>query len=126
LDGKYLQSTASTAQGTDGSNGNAGITRPAIGFSGGDSPWLKNLNLHPHLRQLEASQLVEAGKVSRLTENSFAHETMEADHRGVEIIKVDRDYLPDCNTLYAYGFNYLQCQCAYDWTRARFGQCISP
>jgi len=33
----------------------------------------------------------------------------------VEIIKVDRDYLlPMATALYAYGFNYLQCQCAYD------------
>ena len=64
----------------------------------------------------EASQLVEAGKVSRwLTENDFAHEVMEPDHLGVEIIKVDRDYLlPIATALYAYGFNYLQCQCGYD------------
>jgi NAD(P)H-quinone oxidoreductase subunit J len=64
----------------------------------------------------EASQLVEAGKVSRwLTENDFAHEVMEPDHVGVEIIKVDRDYLlPIATALYASGFNYLQCQCGYD------------
>ena len=64
----------------------------------------------------EASQLVEAGKVSRwLTENDFAHDSMEPDHVGVEIIKVDRDYLlPIATALYAYGFNYLQCQCGYD------------
>lgn len=64
----------------------------------------------------ETSQLVEAGKVSRwLTENDFAHEVMEPDHVGVEIIKVDRNYLlPIATALYAYGFNYLQCQCGYD------------
>lgn len=64
----------------------------------------------------EASQLVEAGKVSRwLTENDFAHEVMEPDHVGVEIIKVDRDYLlPIATALYASGFNYLLCQCGYD------------
>jgi len=64
----------------------------------------------------EASQLVEAGKVSRwLTENGFEHEAMELDHQGVEIIKVDRNYLlPLATALYAYGFNYLQCQCGYD------------
>ena len=64
----------------------------------------------------ETSQLVEAGKVSRwLTENDFAHEVMEPDHLGVEIIKVDRDYLlPIATALYASGFNYLQCQCGYD------------
>ena len=64
----------------------------------------------------EASQLVEAGKVSRwLTENEFAHEVIEPDHLGVEIIKVDRDYLlPIATALYASGFNYLLCQCGYD------------
>lgn len=64
----------------------------------------------------ETSQLVEAGKVSRwLTENDFAHDSMEPDHLGVEIIKLDRDYLlPIATALYAYGFNYLQCQCGYD------------
>jgi len=64
----------------------------------------------------ETSQLVEAGKVSRwLTENDFAHEVMEPDHLGVEIIKVDRDYLlPIATALYASGFNYLLCQCGYD------------
>lgn len=31
------------------------------------------------------------------------------------MIKVDRDYLiPLATALYAYGFNYLRCQCAYD------------
>lgn len=64
----------------------------------------------------EASQLVSAGKVSQwLTGNGFENEAMEPDHRGVEIIKVDRDYLiPLATALYAYGFNYLQYQCAYD------------
>jgi len=37
---------------------------------------------------------------------------MEADHRGSRSW-VDRDYLLPM-ALYAYGFNYLQCQCAYD------------
>ncbi len=59
---------------------------------------------------------VEAGKVSKwLTENDFAHETLAADHSGVEIIKVESDFLlPICTALYAYGFNYLQCQCGID------------
>ncbi len=63
-----------------------------------------------------ASELVEAGKVSKwLAENGFEHESLTVDHRGTEIIKVDRDYLlPISTALYAYGFNYLQCQCAYD------------
>lgn len=60
--------------------------------------------------------IVEAGKISRwLTENGFEHEVMEADHLKVEIVKVDREFLlPFCTALYAYGFNYLQCQFAYD------------
>ena len=64
----------------------------------------------------EATQIVEAGKISKwLTENGFEHEVMEADHLGVEIVKVNRDFLlPFCTALYAYGFNYLQCQFAYD------------
>jgi len=64
----------------------------------------------------EATQLVEAGNVSRwLTENGFEHESLAADRRGVEILKVERDYLlPISTALYAYGFNYLQFQCGYD------------
>lgn len=64
----------------------------------------------------EASSLVEAGQVSTwLTENGFSHEIAEPDHLGVEIIKVDAAFLlPICTALYAYGFNYLQCQGAYD------------
>ncbi len=64
----------------------------------------------------EASQIVEAGKVSRwLTENGFEHEALERDHLGVEIIKVEPDFLiPLSTALYAYGFNYLQCQGGYD------------
>jgi len=64
----------------------------------------------------EQSQLVEAGKVSGwLKENDFAHESLERDANGVEIIKVDADFLlPISTALYAYGFNYLQCQCGID------------
>jgi len=60
--------------------------------------------------------LVEAGQVSTwLTENGFSHEIAEPDHLGVEVIKVDAAFLlPICTALYAYGFNYLQCQGAYD------------
>ncbi len=66
--------------------------------------------------QAEASGLVEAGKVSRwLTENGFEHDSLAADHRGVEIIKVERDSLLSMATaLYASGFNYLEYQGAYD------------
>lgn len=62
------------------------------------------------------AEIVEAGKISRwLTENGFEHESLGADHQGVEILKVDRDFLiPFATALYAYGFNYLQCQCGYD------------
>lgn len=64
----------------------------------------------------EATQIVEAGKVSQwLSENGFEHESLEPDHLGVEMIKVESDYLlPIATALYAYGFNYLQCQFAYD------------
>ena len=64
----------------------------------------------------EASQIVPAGKVSSwLSENGFDNEALEADHIGVEIIKVESDFLiPLATALYAYGFNYLQCQGAYD------------
>jgi NAD(P)H-quinone oxidoreductase subunit J len=64
----------------------------------------------------EQTQIVQGGKTSAwLTENGFVHEALEADHQGVEIIKVDRDFLlPIATALYAYGFNYLQCQCGID------------
>ncbi len=64
----------------------------------------------------QEGQLVETGKVSQwLTENSFEHEFLGLDNLGVEIIKVDRDFLlPLCTALYAYGFNCLQCQGGYD------------
>ena len=64
----------------------------------------------------EETNIVEAGRVSRwLSENGFDHTSLEADHLGVEVLKVDREFLiPFCTALYAYGFNYLQCQAAYD------------
>ncbi|OLP16291.1 NADH dehydrogenase [Leptolyngbya sp. 'hensonii'] len=62
------------------------------------------------------SSLAEAGSVSRwLIDNGFDHETLERDQSGVEVLKVDRDFLvPIATALYAYGFNYLQCQGGYD------------
>jgi NAD(P)H-quinone oxidoreductase subunit J len=62
------------------------------------------------------TSIVEAGKVSHwLTQNGFEHEALAADNLGVEILKVDREFLiPMSTALYAYGFNYMQCQCAYD------------
>ncbi len=61
-------------------------------------------------------EIVEAGPISSwLTANGFHHEALGRDHLGVEILKLDRDVLlPIATALYAYGFNYLQCQGAYD------------
>ncbi|WP_414545257.1 NAD(P)H-quinone oxidoreductase subunit J [Nostoc sp. CCY0012] len=60
--------------------------------------------------------LVKAGQVSQwLTENGFEHESLEPDKNGVEIIKVESDFLlPISTALYAYGFNYLQFQSGID------------
>lgn len=64
----------------------------------------------------EETAIVEAGAVSQLlTENGFDHTALEQDHQGIEMIRVDADLLiPLCTALYAFGFNYLQCQGAYD------------
>ncbi|NJM75090.1 MAG: NAD(P)H-quinone oxidoreductase subunit J [Acaryochloridaceae cyanobacterium RU_4_10] len=58
----------------------------------------------------------EVGPLSkRLTQDGFTHEFLGVDHLGVEILKVDRTVLiPFSTALYAYGFNYLQCQAGYD------------
>ncbi|GEA27415.1 NAD(P)H-quinone oxidoreductase subunit J [Microcystis aeruginosa NIES-4325] len=64
----------------------------------------------------ETTAIVQAGPTSIwLSENGFEHQALEADHIGVELIKVEPDFLiPLATALYAYGFNYLQCQGAYD------------
>lgn len=64
----------------------------------------------------EAGTIALKGDISQwLTSNGFGNELLEIDDLGVEVIKVDRDkWLPIATALYAYGFNYLQCQCAYD------------
>jgi NAD(P)H-quinone oxidoreductase subunit J len=64
----------------------------------------------------ETTALVQGGKTSSwLTENGFEHEALAADHLGVEMIEVAADLLiPIATALYANGFNYLQCQGAYD------------
>ncbi|AFZ46202.1 NADH dehydrogenase subunit C [Cyanobacterium stanieri PCC 7202] len=64
----------------------------------------------------ENTEIVEAGETSKwLTENGFDHQSLEKDHSGIELIQVESEYLlPICTALYAYGFNYLQCQGAYD------------
>jgi NAD(P)H-quinone oxidoreductase subunit J len=66
--------------------------------------------------QTPEKAIIPAGPVSSwLTENSFEHDILEADHLGVEMIQVEPDLLiPLATALYAYGFNYLQCQGAYD------------
>lgn len=63
-----------------------------------------------------ASDLVVAGKTSSwLTKNGFENEALAPDTSEIEMIKVDGDLLlPIATALYAYGYNYLQCQGAYD------------
>lgn len=65
---------------------------------------------------VESAPIVEVGKVSKwLSENGFDHEFLGLDASQVEMLKVDRDFLiPISTALYAYGFNYLQCQGGYD------------
>ena len=62
------------------------------------------------------SDIVVAGKTSTwLTENGFDNEALAPDVSEVEMIKVDAELLlPIATALYAYGYNYLQCQGAYD------------
>ncbi|MGD1855093.1 MAG: NAD(P)H-quinone oxidoreductase subunit J [Leptolyngbyaceae cyanobacterium] len=64
----------------------------------------------------ESADIVEAGPISSwLSEQGVDHEIMERDHLGVELLKVDPAFLiPFCTALYSRGFNYLQCQGAYD------------
>lgn len=64
----------------------------------------------------EEGAIVEAGPVSRwLSENGFDHDSLERDHSNVEVLRVPPEFLvPFSTALYAYGFNYLQCQGAYD------------
>ncbi|MGY6529331.1 MAG: NAD(P)H-quinone oxidoreductase subunit J [Cyanobacterium sp.] len=64
----------------------------------------------------ENAEIVEARVASKwLAENGFDHKSLEKDHSGIELIEVEPEYLlPICTALYAYGFNYLQCQGAYD------------
>ena len=64
----------------------------------------------------EEAALIEAGPVgSWLAENGFEIESLDPDHLGIELIKVDVESLiPTALALYNSGFNYLQCQGAYD------------
>lgn len=70
----------------------------------------------PVVNEPETSAIVPAGKVSSwLTTNGFDNQALVADHLGVEMLQVDRTVLlPIATALYAYGFNYLQCQGGYD------------
>lgn len=64
-----------------------------------------------------AAPIVPAGKVSQwLTQNGFVdHTALANDNLGVEVIRVESQFLlPVATALYAYGFNYLQCQGGYD------------
>ncbi|WP_373542265.1 NAD(P)H-quinone oxidoreductase subunit J [Chamaesiphon sp.] len=64
-----------------------------------------------------AAPLAPTGKVSQwLTQNGFVdHTTLATDAQGVEVIRVEAQFLlPVATALYAYGFNYLQCQGGYD------------
>lgn len=64
----------------------------------------------------ESEVPAEVGSTSKwLSENGFEHEFLGFDTSGVEIIKVDPEFLiPISTALYAYGFNYLRCQSGYD------------
>jgi len=64
----------------------------------------------------ENAQIITAGKTSQwLTKNGFDHEILPPDHLGIELLKVEPEFLiPLSTALFAYGFNYLQCQGAYD------------
>ena len=65
---------------------------------------------------VETAAIVEAGKISQwLTQNGFDHVAPGVDVSGVEVLHVAAEFLlPFANALYAYGFNCLQCQGAYD------------
>lgn len=64
----------------------------------------------------DAVEVAERGPVSTfLKENGFDHQALGRDVMGVELIQVSKDFLlPTATALYAYGFNYLQCQSGYD------------
>ncbi|TVQ47343.1 MAG: NAD(P)H-quinone oxidoreductase subunit J [Gloeocapsa sp. DLM2.Bin57] len=63
-----------------------------------------------------SAELAPVGKVgSWLTANNWEYEVLPSDHLGIELIKVSPDLLlPIAQALYDQGFNYLQCQGAYD------------
>ena len=73
-------------------------------------------NQNPEENENEASEIVAAGQTSTwLTENGFDNEALAPDTSDVEMIKIEADLLlPIATALYGYGYNYLQCQGAYD------------
>nr|YP_010969807.1 NADH-plastoquinone oxidoreductase subunit J [Pteris arisanensis]WNR49020.1 NADH-plastoquinone oxidoreductase subunit J [Pteris arisanensis] len=62
------------------------------------------------------------GRISAwLAKHKFSHRPLGYDYRGVEILQVkSEEWLSIAVALYAYGFNYLRCQCAYDATPGGF------
>ncbi|MEL6930920.1 MAG: NAD(P)H-quinone oxidoreductase subunit J [Cyanobacteria bacterium J06600_6] len=62
------------------------------------------------------SEIVAAGKTSSwLTDNGFDNKALAPDVSNIEMIEVDAELLlPIATALYGYGYNYLQCQGAYD------------
>ena len=64
----------------------------------------------------QESTALQPGPISNwLTKNGFEHNILGVDHLGIEIIGISPKFLiPLSTALYAYGFNYLQCQGAYD------------
>ncbi len=78
---------------------------------------MTNINTSENSGEIkESGSLIATNSISAwLTENGFGHEFLGLDHQGVPILKVEREYLlPFATALYAYGFNYLMCQCGYD------------
>jgi NAD(P)H-quinone oxidoreductase subunit J len=69
----------------------------------------KQINVQPTEKYIK-------GIVSNwLTENNFKHRPLGFDYQGVEIIEIKAENLISISlSLYAYGFNYLRSQCAYD------------
>jgi len=63
-----------------------------------------------------SSELAPVSKIgSYLNPQDWEYEILEPDHLGIELIKVEPDLLlPISQALYEQGFNYLQCQGAYD------------
>jgi NAD(P)H-quinone oxidoreductase subunit J len=65
---------------------------------------------------VETGAIEPIGNVSKwLTAQGFEHEFLGLDASGIEMIKVEPDFLiPFASALYAYGFNSLSCQGGYD------------